>query len=103
MLDIGYHALIKRYKLINTFIQKLGLNLQVSTPLKYLTVPCAEKSLAPYVRVITSSLFSSPCTCTCLIETGPHIYKPYLDRTEAGNQPISLALRSSDVVSSSRT
>ncbi|GBN13863.1 hypothetical protein AVEN_274455-1 [Araneus ventricosus] len=34
--------------------------------------------------------------------TRPHIYKPYPDRTEAGNQPISLATRSSDVVSSSR-
>ncbi|GBM09961.1 hypothetical protein AVEN_150174-1 [Araneus ventricosus] len=33
----------------------------------------------------------------------PHIYKPYPDRTEAGNQPISLATRGSDVVFSSRT
>ncbi|GBL81975.1 hypothetical protein AVEN_50556-1 [Araneus ventricosus] len=32
-----------------------------------------------------------------------HIYKPYPDRTEAGNQSISLATRSSDVVFSSRT
>ncbi|GBN45483.1 hypothetical protein AVEN_271720-1 [Araneus ventricosus] len=35
--------------------------------------------------------------------TGMHIYKPYPDRTEAGNQPISLATRGSDVVLSSRT
>ncbi|GBN81629.1 hypothetical protein AVEN_161517-1 [Araneus ventricosus] len=32
-----------------------------------------------------------------------HIYKPYPDRTEAGNQSLSLATRSSDVVFSSRT
>ncbi|GBN42760.1 hypothetical protein AVEN_131530-1 [Araneus ventricosus] len=32
-----------------------------------------------------------------------HIYKPYPDRTEAGNQSISLATRNSDVVFSSRT
>ncbi|GBM95830.1 hypothetical protein AVEN_242835-1 [Araneus ventricosus] len=31
-----------------------------------------------------------------------HIYKPYPDRTEEGNQSISLATRSSDVVFSSR-
>ncbi|GBO24844.1 hypothetical protein AVEN_96730-1 [Araneus ventricosus] len=35
--------------------------------------------------------------------SGTHIYKPYPDRTEAGNQSISLATRSSDVVFSSRT
>ncbi|GBO28926.1 hypothetical protein AVEN_66358-1 [Araneus ventricosus] len=48
---------------------------------------------------------------TCLMDkrtkkiafSGQHIYKPYPDRTEAGNQPISLATRRSDVVYSSRT
>ncbi|GBO27621.1 hypothetical protein AVEN_239945-1 [Araneus ventricosus] len=35
--------------------------------------------------------------------SGRHIYKPYPDRTEAGNQSISLATRSNDVVFSSRT
>ncbi|GBM33467.1 hypothetical protein AVEN_55789-1 [Araneus ventricosus] len=35
--------------------------------------------------------------------SGAHIYKPYPDRTKAGNQPISLATRDSDVVFSSRT
>ncbi|GBN80446.1 hypothetical protein AVEN_181411-1 [Araneus ventricosus] len=34
---------------------------------------------------------------------GGHIYKPYPDRTGAGNHSISLAIRSSDVVFSSRT
>ncbi|GBN74974.1 hypothetical protein AVEN_203360-1, partial [Araneus ventricosus] len=34
---------------------------------------------------------------------GRHIYKPYPDRTETGNQSTSLATRSSDVVFSSRT
>ncbi|GBN81363.1 hypothetical protein AVEN_136596-1 [Araneus ventricosus] len=34
-------------------------------------------------------------------QAGEHIYKPYPDRTEAGNQSISLATRSSDVVFSS--
>ncbi|GBM59929.1 hypothetical protein AVEN_4001-1 [Araneus ventricosus] len=32
-----------------------------------------------------------------------HIYKPYPDRTEAGNQPIPLATRAGDVTPSSRT
>ncbi|GBM62635.1 hypothetical protein AVEN_103625-1 [Araneus ventricosus] len=38
---------------------------------------------------------------TC--STRLHIYKPYPDRTEAGNQSISLATRSTNVVFSSRT
>ncbi|GBM26126.1 hypothetical protein AVEN_87279-1 [Araneus ventricosus] len=35
--------------------------------------------------------------------SGLHIYKPYPDRTEAENQPISLATRGSDITFSSCT
>ncbi|GBN24295.1 hypothetical protein AVEN_32307-1 [Araneus ventricosus] len=37
------------------------------------------------------------------LHAGRHIYKPYPDGTEAGNQPISLATRGSDIVFSSHT
>ncbi|GBN66089.1 hypothetical protein AVEN_80521-1 [Araneus ventricosus] len=45
----------------------------------------------------------TPRTPLDLRKAGPHIYKPYPDRTEAGNQPIPLATRGSDVVFSSLT
>ncbi|GBN18260.1 hypothetical protein AVEN_73890-1, partial [Araneus ventricosus] len=41
---------------------------------KSVTMPCAQKRLAPYVRGSQrepSSLLSSPYTCTCLNETRP--------------------------------
>ncbi|GBM46471.1 hypothetical protein AVEN_78612-1 [Araneus ventricosus] len=58
-----------------------------------------------------NSVFTAGCAILIAIErlTGIfwylrlHNYKPYPDRTEAGNQPISLATRGSDVIFSSRT
>ncbi|GBO07345.1 hypothetical protein AVEN_158779-1 [Araneus ventricosus] len=52
------------------------------------------------VIVVKGPLANPPIFLLC---TGMHFYKPYPDRIEAGNQPISLATTGSDVVFSSRT
>ncbi|GBN53253.1 hypothetical protein AVEN_16524-1 [Araneus ventricosus] len=57
--------------------------------------PRAGKLAAPTPRIYTGRISA--------YMSRQHIYKPYPDRTEAGNQSISLATRSSDVVFSSRT
>ncbi|GBN65192.1 hypothetical protein AVEN_8427-1, partial [Araneus ventricosus] len=63
--------------------------------------------------IIYASLFTEPSFVNVFFAavhvkyiadlSGWYIYKPYPDRTEAGNQTISLATRGSDVVFSSRT
>ncbi|GBM01223.1 hypothetical protein AVEN_253621-1 [Araneus ventricosus] len=71
--------------------------------------PFLQRSIVPVglVHVRSDVEFQTSSNC-CSLEVGNcvagwHIYKPYPDRTEAGNQSTSLATRSSDVVFSSRT
>ncbi|GBM48291.1 hypothetical protein AVEN_98037-1 [Araneus ventricosus] len=84
------------------FILFVQMDATVTGYVPHVSLPCR------YAMTVTVTNFDQEHSHAYSASThralsGQHIYKPYPDRTETENQPLSLATRDSDVVFSSRT